>query len=94
VPVVTLQGSAFAGRVGASLLKAAGLPEGITHSLADYEVLAKRAVADPSLRQAWRRQLREARGRAPLFDTGRFVTDLEALIEQQWARKLASQSPA
>jgi predicted O-linked N-acetylglucosamine transferase (SPINDLY family) len=94
VPVVTPQGSAFAGRVGASLLQSAGLPEGITHSLADYEALAGRLAADPELRHAWRRQLRDARGLAPLFDTGRFVADLEALIGRLWSRKLASQSPA
>jgi predicted O-linked N-acetylglucosamine transferase (SPINDLY family) len=94
VPVVTLQGSAFAGRVGASLLQAAGLPEGVTQSLAGYEALAGRLVAEPGLRLAWRDQLREARGRAPLFDTGRFVSELEALIERLWAAKLASQSPA
>ena len=94
VPVVTLQGSAFAGRVGASLLQAAGLPEGITRSLADYEALAGRLAADASWRNAWRKQLLEARGCVPLFDTARFVSDLEALIERQWAAKLASQSPA
>ena len=94
VPVLTLQGNAFAGRVGASLLQAAGLPEGITHSLADYESLARRLIADPQMRKAWRQQLHAARKRAPLFDTGRFVTDLEALIERAWAAKPASQSPA
>ncbi|MGM9490518.1 O-linked N-acetylglucosamine transferase family protein [Ideonella sp. YS5] len=94
VPVLTLQGSAFAGRVGASLLQAAGLPQGITHSVAEYESLAGRLIADPQMRKAWKQQLRDARQRAPLFDTRRFVTDLEALIERAWAAKLASQSPA
>jgi predicted O-linked N-acetylglucosamine transferase (SPINDLY family) len=42
VPVVTCQGNAFAGRVGASLLRAVGLPELITTSLCDYETLALR----------------------------------------------------
>ena len=39
---VTCQGNAFAGRVAASLLKAVGLPELVTHNLADYEALALR----------------------------------------------------
>jgi protein O-GlcNAc transferase len=94
VPVLSLQGSAFAGRVGASLLQAAGLPEGITHSVAEYESLAGRLIAEPPLRAAWRQQLRASRSDCPLFDTSRFVADLEALIERLWAAKLASQSPA
>ena len=40
VPVVTCTGEAFASRVAASLLKAAGLPELITGTLEDYGALA------------------------------------------------------
>ena len=47
LPVVTCQGNAFAGRVAASLLNAVGLPELVTHNLADYEALALR-LADRS----------------------------------------------
>ena len=46
LPVVTCQGNAFAGRVAASLLKAVGLPELVTHNLADYEALALRLATD------------------------------------------------
>jgi protein O-GlcNAc transferase len=42
LPVVTLVGQSFAGRVGASLLNAIGLPELVTHSIEDYEALALR----------------------------------------------------
>jgi predicted O-linked N-acetylglucosamine transferase (SPINDLY family) len=94
VPVVTLAGGTFASRVGASLLRAAGLPEGITETAADYAQLAQRLIGDAALRQAWRQRLAAARGSAPLFDTARFVADLDALIERLWAGKLASQSPA
>src|SRR5262249_179416 len=40
LPVVTCAGSAFPGPVGASLLKAAGLPDLVTGNLDDYEPLA------------------------------------------------------
>ena len=43
LPIVTRLGSAFAGRVAASLLHAAGLPELITTTWDDYERLALRA---------------------------------------------------
>ena len=41
LPVLTCKGQAFAGRVAASLLNAAGLPELVTESLADYEAKVK-----------------------------------------------------
>src|SRR5262249_43431458 len=59
LPVVTCTGTAFPGRVGASLLKAAGLPELATHALADYETLAGRLASDPSSLHAIRSRLRE-----------------------------------
>ena len=40
LPVVTCMGGAFPSRVAGSLLHAAGLPELVTGSLADYEALA------------------------------------------------------
>jgi predicted O-linked N-acetylglucosamine transferase (SPINDLY family) len=46
LPVVTCMGINFASRVGASLLKAAGLPELVTNSLADYEALALSLATD------------------------------------------------
>ena len=40
VPVLTRIGNSFAGRVGASVLSAVGLPELITHTAEQYEALA------------------------------------------------------
>ena len=48
LPVLTREGTAFAGRVAASLLYAVGLPELVTHSIEDYEALALRLARDPS----------------------------------------------
>ena len=47
VPIVTCKGTTFAGRVGASLLGAIGLPELVTGSLDAYEVLALELARDP-----------------------------------------------
>ena len=57
LPVVTCQGNAFAGRVAASLLKAVGLPELVTHNLADYEALALRLASDAAMLQRIRETL-------------------------------------
>ena len=47
LPVLTCEGTAFAGRVAASLLYAVGLPELVTHSIEDYEALALRLGERP-----------------------------------------------
>jgi protein O-GlcNAc transferase len=49
LPIVTCLGSAFAGRVAASLLHAAGLPELITADLDQYEQLALRLAREPNI---------------------------------------------
>src|SRR5207244_6360953 len=49
LPVLTCRGTAFAGRVAASLLAAVGLPELVTDSLEAYEALALQLARKPSL---------------------------------------------
>ena len=48
LPVLTRRGTAFASRVAASLLTAAGLPELIAESWDDYEALALALARDPA----------------------------------------------
>ena len=84
LPVVTRLGGSFAGRVAASLLKAIGLPELVTHSIEDYEALALRLAKDPSLLERYRRQLAKNRLTHPLFDTERFRRHIEAAYLQMW----------
>ena len=77
LPVLTLQGDAFAARVSASLLKAAGLPELVTESLADYEALALRLTREPDLLKSFKDRLKSSRATAPLFDGDRFRQNIE-----------------
>jgi predicted O-linked N-acetylglucosamine transferase (SPINDLY family) len=79
LPLVTLMGRSFAGRVAASLLNAIGLPELVTHSLEDYEALALRLAGDPVLLAAVRAKLTKNRNTCALFDTGRFCRHIEAV---------------
>ena len=79
-------GESFAGRVGASLLHAAGLPELVTGSLAEYEVLALRLARDTARLGEIRSKLKANRETAPLFDTSRFARDLEAAYTAMHAR--------
>jgi predicted O-linked N-acetylglucosamine transferase (SPINDLY family) len=84
VPVVTRQGRAFPGRVAASLLQAVGLPELVTHSLADYEALALRLATDAPFLQALGSKLKQNRRTHPLFDSGRFCRHIEAAYARMW----------
>jgi len=85
LPVLTRRGSAFAGRVAASLLTAVGLPELIAESAEDYESLAVTLARDPARLKALREKLDAHRATAPLFDTPRLARDLETLYRQMLA---------
>jgi protein O-GlcNAc transferase len=84
VPVVTCAGTTFPGRVAASMLKAAGLPELVTGSLEDYEALALGLAADPARLSSIRRKLADNRATCPLFDSDRFRRHIEAAYTTMW----------
>jgi len=93
LPVVTCRGDTLAGRVGTSLLHAAGSPELVTDNLEDYESLARKLATDRALLQAIRRKLQENRGTCPLFDTDRFRRHLETAYAMMWELYLRGESP-
>jgi len=84
LPVLTCQGQAFASRVAGSLLNAVGLPELVTHSLADYEALARRLATDAALLGALRAKLAQNRDTHALFNTDRFRRHIEAAYVRMW----------
>ena len=57
VPLITRTGTTFPGRVAASLLTAAGLPELVTESAADFEALAVKLAKDPEALEKLRDKL-------------------------------------
>lgn len=79
LPVLTCKGTAYAGRVAASMLLTAGLPELVTDTAEDYENLALALARDPARLKRLRDKL--ANHSSSLFDTPRFARDLEALYE-------------
>jgi protein O-GlcNAc transferase len=87
LPVLTCRGTGFAGRVGASLLHALGVPELIAESLQDYEALALNFARDPQAWLALKAKIARNRVTHPLFDTARFTRNLEtaygAMVERQ-----------
>jgi len=82
LPLITCRGTAFAGRVAASLLRAVGLPELITNSLAEYESLALALATDRARLQSYRERLTREPTQLALFDTQRTTRQVEAAYEK------------
>jgi predicted O-linked N-acetylglucosamine transferase (SPINDLY family) len=94
VPVLTCRGRTFAGRVGASLLQAAALPELITQNLEEYEALALALAADRGRLSALRARLTCKRDSCALFDVERYARNLEAAYLRMWQRAESRRAPA
>jgi predicted O-linked N-acetylglucosamine transferase (SPINDLY family) len=77
LPLLTCAGRTFASRMAGSLLTATGLTELITCNLEDYEQKAIDLAIDRSRLEILRNKLLEERLSCPLFDSPRFVKDLE-----------------
>ena len=93
LPVITCPGDTFASRVGGSLLQSAGLPECIAKDPSDYERLAVKLANDPNLLQSYRVRLLDNRSKSPLFDTSRFVGNLEKSYSFMWENYKAGNTP-
>jgi predicted O-linked N-acetylglucosamine transferase (SPINDLY family) len=86
LPVITIMGDSFPGRVAASLLNAVGLPELITQSLEEYESLAIKLATDSVELKKIKAKLEGNRLNMPLFDTGLFCHHLESAYRQVYDR--------
>lgn len=93
VPVLALRGRHFASRGSASVLSAAGLPELIAGSLAEYEAMARRLAADRVELAGLRERLARNRASAPLFDPTRFARNLEGAYSEMWSLFAAGEAP-
>lgn len=93
VPVITCLGGSFAGRVGSSLLCAAGLGELVTSSLADYESLALKLAREPAARASLREKLIANRVQMPFFESRRHARLMEAAFRQMWRNAVAGMGP-
>ena len=93
LPVLTCMGATFAGRVGASLLRAVGLPQLIASTPQQYEQLAVELAINPQRLAAIRSKLAEGLRTAPLFDTAASARHLEAAYAGMYDRYLAGLPP-
>jgi predicted O-linked N-acetylglucosamine transferase (SPINDLY family) len=93
VPVITNPGESFASRVAASLLHAVGLPDMVTQTMADYEMLALGLARDPHRLQALRARLAANRLSQPLFDMAQVCRNIEAAYRIMWQRAERGEAP-
>jgi len=90
-PMLTRSGATYISRMAGSLLSNVGLPDLVTHSLAEYEQRAVQIGQNPARAQSYKRFLREQGRQSRLFDTPGLVRDLESKLE---AMALAQRGPA
>lgn len=93
VPLLTWPGDSFAGRVAASLIHAAGLAELAVAGREEYVALATRLAVDSRHLAGVRARLLEQRA-SPLFDTARYVRNLERAYVAMWERRCRGLPPA
>jgi len=84
VPVITCAGDGIAQRIGASILSGAGLPEGVTDSLQQYEQLAHSWLQQPATLLQMRDRLAAAKSHAPLFQSAHWTRDFEQALTTVW----------
>jgi predicted O-linked N-acetylglucosamine transferase (SPINDLY family) len=94
LPVLTLIGETFAGRVAASLLNAIGLPELITTSKIEYERMAIELARNPAKLLSIKKKLSDNRLVTPLFDAKLYAKHLEAAYAAMYERYQADLPPA
>ena len=82
LPLITCSGRSFASRMAGSLLHSIGLPELITTSLNDYEELAVSLANDRARLGSIKTRLAANKASSSVFDTPRFVKNLEELLSR------------
>jgi protein O-GlcNAc transferase len=78
LPVLTCRGDTFARRVGASIVRAANVPELVTESVEAYIETAVAIASTPGRAAALKHRLQENIGTCPLFSTAAIARNLEA----------------
>lgn len=85
LPVLTYTGKTFAARMAGALLTAAGLEELITYNLHDYQEKAVALANSPEDCLRLKTHLKDVKQNGKLFDTSRFVKNLEKQFKQMVA---------
>ena len=93
LPVLTLMGHTFPGRVAASLLSAVGLSELIANTQEEYVSLAIELATNRKKLDGIKERLAKNRLTAPLFNSTLFVKNLETVYIKMYERYLEGLLP-
>lgn len=93
LPVLTLVGNSFAGRVAASLLKALNLTDLITYTREEYESKAIEIANNSILINNLKERLQFNRSTTPLFNTELFTKNIESAYYKIHERHLNNLHP-
>ena len=93
LPVLACLGDTMASRIGAGIVRAAGLPELIAPDRAAYEATALRLATQPQELAELRARLARSRSTCALFDTAQRVRELDLAFETMWQRHRAGLPP-
>ena len=93
LPVVTLQGDAYASRFGGTAPAHVGLERLITRSVDAYVDAAVALAADLDALARLRSELRPRMAASPLLDFAGFTRNLETVYRQMWCRHCDERSP-
>lgn len=94
VPVLTLQGKSFAGRVAASLLHAIEMPELITYTEKEFEDRAVDFATHPEKLAPLKVKLAKNRLTTPLFNTKLYTKHFESALIEAYERYQSDLPPA
>lgn len=89
VPVVTLRGKSFLGRMSESILSGAGCQSWVAATRAEYVALAADMSRNTSHLAHERNALRPILWQSPLMDGARVAKELERIYHELWAWHLA-----
>ena len=93
LPVITKAGNSFSGRVAASMLNAVGLPELITKTENEYEELALYFSKNRDQLQKIKGKLKENKLKTSLFDTKKYVKNIEEAYKKIYKRNIENLLP-
>lgn len=92
VPMVTRVGNQFASRNSYTMMKNAGIEEGIAWTDEEYIDWGVRLGRDEALRRQVAEKLKRSRQTAPLWNATAFTRDVEAAYQQMWKIYLQKRS--
>jgi predicted O-linked N-acetylglucosamine transferase (SPINDLY family) len=93
VPVLSVYGNAFASRVAASALNAAGLGELAFATPDEYRRAILVLAQEPQLLARYRAHLEQGRQTLPLFDSARYTGELQALLQRMLDLQRLGEAP-